>query len=1042
MLGPVEVWSQGRRHHLGTAKEKTVLAAMLIEAGRTVSAQTLAERLWDDEDIPQTARETLQTYVSRLRRHLRLAGDDSGLIVSTPAGGYRLQVPSTQIDVHCFERLLSRAHAAAAGDPEQALGLLREAETHWGGEPLAGISGQWAEGVRRALTERRRGAVLTRIELELRTGRESDDIISELTGLTSRGRIDQSAIALLMTALARAGRLYEALDLYRHTRVRLREELGVDPRAELQVLHQSILRGETTKTGASQLSITGAAPAPDTLDRDPSYLVGRDAELDDLLAGVGADLGSGSGLALCALDGMPGVGKSALAIRAAHRLRARCPDGVLQLNLRTHHPHQPPLGSSEALTQLLEALATPSGEIGRAASLDALAALWRRSSSGRRLLLVLDDVKDAEQVTPLIPASPGSIVLITSRRRLLDLDGARQHTVQVLDEDAACALLAHVAGQDPETQLPALARVARRCGALPLALSVVAAYLRAHPAWGPMDVVQRLDAASGLPNGDPLTAPVHRAFSMSYSELAAQPRALLRRIAAHPGQEIDLHATAALADADLATTEVLLDTLLEHRLLEEPVLHRYRLHDLLREYALGESRRESEQDDTRGAMDRLLDYYLSVAAKAEHILHPHYRPIDLPALTLPRMTPDLDTPSAAQDWMTGEHLNLAAVAEYAHEHGRQPHARLLPHLLAQHLDRHGYWPEAVEILYRAAQTDVRLDDPAQDITAQLQTDLAAAYVRTRDLDRALEYASAALAIWKARHDRRGQADALLELGRIHWYARRPTDAVRAYTRSALLYERTANQYGHTVADYHLGIVLFELGRHDDAIERTRRALETAQNLADPSLECDLLANLGEMYRQTDRHEQALAYFQRAQAIADGLDDPQNTAVLANNIGAVHQRVGEHDKALVSFDTALRLFRALGDARNEIDTLVNLARTHAWLADHGNARLLLQRALTLVEHVSDPLRHAHVHLEIGHLHRSQGLYTHALASYQDALARAREAAAPLEQAHAHRALGETLLATDDPAAARPHRRRAAEIYRRLDHPDAALIPTIP
>ncbi|MBS2966643.1 AfsR/SARP family transcriptional regulator [Actinocrinis puniceicyclus] len=312
VLGPVEIWERDQKFPAGTFKEQCLLAILLLEAGRVVSVQTLAERLWDDE-IRDRARETIQVYVSRVRRSLRDAGDLTGLISSSPAGGYRLDVPPDQVDARRFEQLLSSARAAAAQpNPERARTLLRQAESLWGGDPLDGLTGQWAQATRQALRERLRAAVLARIELDLRLGEHSDDLISELTSLTGVGRIDQNAIGLLMRALNNAGRQDEALATYRRAHARLRDELGVDPRPELEALHQRILRGEAAVISTPNHQYASGGPAPDTLDRDLPHLIGREEELRDVLAAITEDLRAGTSTAVYALDGMPGVGKSAL----------------------------------------------------------------------------------------------------------------------------------------------------------------------------------------------------------------------------------------------------------------------------------------------------------------------------------------------------------------------------------------------------------------------------------------------------------------------------------------------------------------------------------------------------------------------------------------------------------------------------------------------------------------------------------------------------------------------------------------------------------
>lgn len=1040
VLGPVEIWELDREFPAGTFKEKCLLAVLLLEAGRVTSIQTLAERLWDDR-IPDRARETIQVYVSRLRRSLRQAGDRIGLISSSPAGGYRLDVPADQVDVRRFERLLSSARAAAAEpNPERARTLLREAESLWNGEPLEGLTGQWAQTTRQALRERLRATVLARIELDLRFGEHRDDLISELIALTTTGRIDQNAIGLLMRALNNAGRQDEALEAYRRARVRLRDELGVDPRPELEDLHQRILRNDSTLMAAPTSQYAGGGPAPDTLDRDLPHLTGREEELHGLLDAVAEDLQAGKSAAIYALDGMPGVGKSALAVHAAHRLRVHCPDGVLQINLRTHHPSQPPVDPREALTQLLDAVSTPAGELGRAGSLDALAALWRRRNSGRRLLVLLDDVLDTEQIAPLLPTTTGSIVLLTSRRRLSGLAGARHLTVGLLPDSAAGALLARITGRVfSEDQSGELARFTQRCGGLPLAVSVAAAHLRARPTWHLSDLVERLSIAIPSAADDSLTSPVRAAFAMSYRALTPAHRTLLRRLAAHPGDEIGLHAAAAMAAAPLGATDLALDVLVEHHLIDEAVRHRYRLHDLLRAYAILQTEIELDIGPSDDAVRRALDFYIAAAAKAEGVLRPYRRPLSAPIAQIAWDAPPLTSPAAAQAWLDSESTNLIGASAYAYERGWTPQASYLPYILAQHLDRRGYWSQAVEMLRNALEADFaeRGEADATPATAQLMTNLAAAHVRSGNLDEAVSLADRALNSWTACGDERGQADALLELGRVHWHARRPGAAADAYERAAVIFSRIGDERGRAVAGYHRGIVLFELGSSKAALDQTHETLKAARLLNDPVLQCDVLANLGEMYRLIEDDDRALHYFRQAQALADRHGNPHNIAILASNIGAVHDHTGDHESALASFGTALRLFQAVGDRRNEIDVLVHIARAYTTLREYEASLLRITRATDLAEQIRDPLRHARVCLETGRLHQAQHRNSRALEAFRASLAYAKEAAAPLDQAHAHQFMGDALAAMKDPAAARVHWSKALELYRRLGHREAKL-----
>lgn len=1029
VLGPVEVWEQDRRYSAGSLKEQCVLAILLLEAGRVVSAQTLASRLWDDRS-PDRARETLQVYVSRLRARLRAAGDMAGVITSSPAGGYRLDVPAGQVDARLFDELLTRARTAYAGpDLQQARQLLLQAEALWNGEPLEGLGGQWAEATRQALTERRRGAVLARIDLDLRLGEVHEELIGELTVLSGSSHIDQRLTGLMMRALHAAGRQDEALALFRRMRSRLREELGVEPGAQLQALHQGILRGDPAPAAAGA---GDNAPAPHTLDRDQLHLTGRDEPLREIVAAITADVRSTLGIAIYALDGMAGIGKTALAVRAAHRLAEHCPDGVLQVNLHTHDPHQPAMDARAALIQLLDSTAARASDVRRADSLDALVSLWRRHSSGRRMLLLLDDVLDAEQVTALLPVSAGNIALVTSRRRLLGLHTARHYTVQPLAEEAATDLLVRITGRQFPGQQVALERFSRLCAGLPLAVAVAAAFLRAHSSWALADLVERWEARPYPAADDPLTGPVHLAFDMSYRALSPQHRRLLRWVAAQPGADVGLMAAAALADATVGECDLALDTLVAHHLLEETGRHRYRLHDLLRGFAASRVYQEHDVAATEAAIDRMLDFYAATAAQAEHALRPHRRfawPGPAPSA---RSDPGVTDPATAQTWLDRETANLTASADYALARRGSVNAVILPYVLAQHLDRRGRWREAVDLLRRAVQVSEDANSgAAHDLAAQLRTDLAEAYLRTGELDAALACARTALDAWSARHDVRGQGDTLLEIGRIHWHARRTAEASAALNQSAESYRQVGNLRGQAVVAYHLGIVWFETGRYRDALAVTEGALRSASALGLAALECDLLINLGEMHRQSGHDHQALEFFERAQHLADRQGDPHDLAVLASNIAALHNQRGDYQAARASCMTALRLFQALGDRRNEIDAVLHLAEALRQARDYDHGMIQIKRAAELAELVADPLRHCRIRLAEGHIHRGQGLHHDAKTSYTSALAHAEQALSPLDQALAHQALADTLAELGDIPGAYHHREAAQRLSPAAD-----------
>lgn len=1046
VLGPVELWIGERPVDLGSRKELCVLAALLLAVGRTVSADWLAECVWGEEQ-PPSARETLQVYISRIRKRLRDAGADATVISSTLTQGYRIAVPADSIDLRRFESLVKQADGLAAAAPEAAVELLREACALFRGEPLAGLSGEWAQATRTSLVERERAVSLRRIELELRLGRH-DGLISELTGLTARGPVDQKTVGLLMTALYNAGRTAEALAAYRDTRARLRGSLGFEPSRDLQDLHQRMLKGdpglgpareETSQSQPANIATaSGAAAAStattDTLGPDQRRFVGRDEDLRTLLSHLKHDARAGFSAPVVVVDGMPGVGKTTLALHAAHRLRDKYPDGTLQLGLRGHDSRQEPMKPTEALVTLLSMIGRQLSDLQQFNAQETLSALWRAHTASRRILLLLDDAHDADQVRPLLPTSPGCAVLVTSRARLSSLDTAHAHMLGPMPAAEAARLFSEHVGAERADDPEAVQEVAKLCADLPLAVVVAAGHLRSRPAWTVRDLAQRMAYTRNNPDeGDQLGQPVNAAFALSYRGLAPDQQRLFRGLGLHQGTEFSLHAAAALHGAPAADTDRALDVLVGQNLLDEPVRNRYRMHDLLRGYAGQRAHIEETDEDRDLAQRRLFDYYLYVADRAERVIQPWHRRSAPLVHHKPRDIPRLAATDEANAWLAAEHTNLLTAIRHAEAHGFRRHATQLPEVLGRYLDRQGYWKQAVEAHEIALGACYGLGNrPGQ---ARALTDLGGAHWRLGDLESARVCAETALELWRDLGDQAGEADALFQLGRIHWHARRPTQAESRFRAAAVLRARLNDQRGRAVADYHLAIIVFELGRHAEGIVRMSAALETAREIHDLVSERDCLTNLGEMHQRLGQTRDARRCFQQAMTLARLHADPQRLAVLANNIGAVYSSTGDHAAALDCFNEALETHMRMGDRRNEFDTLVNIAEVFRALGRLTDALDHLQRASALADSIGDPLLHAHARLASGAVLARQGRRDEALQSYRTALAFARKAAAPLERAKAHERIGGLLAESGEASMARTQWRKALALYEELELPEA-------
>jgi DNA-binding SARP family transcriptional activator/tetratricopeptide (TPR) repeat protein len=1033
VLGAVELWVEGGRRELGSRKEQCVLAVLLLAAGRIVSANMLGECIWGD-DPPVKARETLHAYISRLREHLRDAGLDPAVLVTTANQGYRLAIAAECVDANQFERLVGEADSTAQAEPGVAAALLHQALGLFGGEPLAGLAGDWAETARAGLLERRRAAVLRHAELELRLGR-ADRLIGELTQLTSRGPVDQTAVGLLMTALYNAGRLAESLAAYRDTRERLQRELGFEPGRELRELHQRILQGDPALTppGPIPAPPSPPPPAPDTLDRAPTHFTGRADEVNGLLGAITRDLRAGSS-SIHVIAGMPGAGKTTLAVHLAHRLRERFPGGAFQLNLRGHDPHQAPMEPGEALVALLGMIGTDAAQTRQLSSLDACAALWRSRTTGRRVLVLLDDARDADQVRSLIPVAPGSLVLITSRTRMTQFEDAHTCPLEAMGSADAAALFRALAGADRIDEPGQLRELTRLCGELPLAIAVAAGYFRSRPSWWMGDLTERLAHAWDQPDeGDELTRPIRIAFDLSYRALPAAHQRLFRRLGLHPGEQIGLHAAAALHGAPTDETDRALDILVGHNLIEEPERHRYRMHDLVRGYAAQRAHQDDDEAARREAVRRVLDFYLYAANRAARTLQPHDRRLDPPLGHSSGELPPVNSPPQALAWFTAEYPNILSAVRYSLERRWFEHAARLPHALAQFLDRQGHWHQAVEAHECALHAWYSIGDATGQ--ARALTDLAESHWRLGALDAALVCAQTALGIFRESADAAGQADALMELGRVHWHARRPAQAEESLRACAMLRKALDDRRGLAAAASHLGIMAADFGSPARAIAHFEEALRIGREIRDPTIEFACLNNLGEAYQQLDRPQKAMEHYRLAFELAREIGSRQKLAVLANNMAVGYSRTGDHQAALDSFRSALSTYRELGDVRSEIDTLVNLTEPYLCLQRPSQALIGLQRALTLVEQVGDPLLSARVQHALGEVYRQQVRYPDALKAYRSALLHARRAAAPADQARAYRRIGDVLAMTRGPGAARQRWRKALGLFEELKLPEA-------
>lgn len=604
VLGPVRAWHGATPIDLGALRQQALLVALMLRPDRTVGRQELLDGVWGDEP-PGTGVKVIPVYVHRLRERLRPA-DASGCTIGHERGGYRFISGDAEVDAARMEALADEARAErAAGDLPAAADTLDRALALFQGSPLTGLPGPFAEGERLRLAERRIALVQEKLECRLNLG-DYAEAVAELAALTATHPHRESLAALLMRALYGDGRQTEALSVYKRVRARLVEDLAVEPGEELRQVHQAVLRADDTYLlGAAPRRTPepirvpapkAGRPARNELPGDVGELVGRDRELACLIAPYGVEpdceaipaSGPAAGaetraVPLAAVNGVAGVGKTALVVHAARALRSRYPDGCLFVDLHGHSEGREPLPPARALRRLLRAVGADDGSD----DLDELAASWRAATASVRLLLVFDDASGAEQVRPLLPAGSGSTVLVTSRRRLVGLDVARRVCLEPLAPADAEDLLARIVGHArADRERESVRELARLCGHLPLALRIAASRLQNRPMWTFADLTARLtDDGHTLSELTAEDRSVEAAFRLSYAQLPAAAQHAFRTLGRSPATEFDRRTLAAMLGWTQRDAENVMESLVDASLLHQPSAGRYRLHDLVAAYA-------------------------------------------------------------------------------------------------------------------------------------------------------------------------------------------------------------------------------------------------------------------------------------------------------------------------------------------------------------------------------------------------------------------------------------------------------------------------
>ena len=949
---------------------RKLLCLLAIQPGCEVGFEEIIDTLWEGQP-PRTCRQLVHTYVAGLRRLLDDGTRDS--VLPRTAQGYRLVLEAGQSDAAEFGELVARAgRAGADGAALSAWQLYAEAVNCWRGPLLAG-AGAWVQvhPAAIALTGRRTAAVLAWAELGLSLGKYSP-LVPALRALAVEEPLHEGVAARLMLALAGAGQQAEALAAYTDLRDRLSGELGVDPGPEITSAHLRVLRGQLPGAGLTAGASPQVSEPPAQLPMDCAGFTGRAGEMQTLDRILATD-----GALVAVITGMGGVGKTALAVRWAWRHRSRYPDGQLYADLHGHAITGParPL---RVLTGFLAALGEPAERIpedeGQAA------ALLRTRLEGKRILLLLDNAFDAQQVRPLLPAAPGCAAIVTTRDRMTGLiarDGAVAVVVRPLPDAEAAALLVASMGERGDGEPPAVvAELAGLCAHLPLALRIAAANLAARPSYRLADYVAALasgDRLAGLAVPEDEQAAVRSAFELSCDTLKPELRRMFRLAGLAPGPDLTAPAVAALAGIAASQAQSLLDRLVARNLVDEYAHGRYRLHDLLRLYAAELAGAEESPADRDAAIDRLAAHALAAVRSASEMLYPHL-------LHLPDSGGEdradgggepawgasgVDAADAALAWLNAERANLVALVVLLARHGRAEVALRLSDRLA------GYFymsSNSVDWLVAAtaARQAVSDDDPIAVACAELHLGMLR-FIQSRYEDAAGHYAActdqARRAGWLA-----GEAVALNNRASAYWRLGQAAETIELLTEALDAHRRTGRRAGEAVTIANIAAARLQLARSADAVtqavaisEQRHEALrllgqarDIHQALHDRRNEAETCRRIAEAYRDLGDLQQAAAHARQAITLAREVAVQRFEISARSTLATVLVRLGEPEQSLAEHTLARDLAAKAADPAQQAEVLMDLADSMAWLGRREEALIIAQDVSAAADHFRIPL----------------------------------------------------------------------------------------
>ena len=895
LFGGVTAWRDEAPVPLGPTQQRAVFALLAL-AGRPLSRDELARALWDD-DPPRHAANVIQTHVKHLRHALdpQRAARAPSEVLARAGDGYLLRVDPEEVDALRFRRLVGQAREAhRSGDHDGVRRAAEEALTLWHAPPVADVPSLADHPLVTMLTEDRWALVSWYADVALRGGTPAD-ALSAVEEAAAARPLDETMHGRLIRLYVALGRRADGLGCYERLRRRLAEELGVDPTPELRALHREVLREDAAVPRDS---------VPRSLPRDLVDFTGRAELLAELLAAIRPAGATGTAPVIQAIDGMPGVGKTALAVHLAHLVADRYPDAQLYIDLHGHSEREP-LQPPAALDALLRQLGVPGERIPDA--FDQRITLWRGELAGRRTLLLLDNAANAEQVAQLLPAEPGCLTLVTSRRRMAGLDGARPVSLGVLTAEEAVTLQRRIVGDRVEAAPEAAQDVARHCGHLALAIRLAAARLAHRPGWTVADLAARLHRAEtplrelALPGRT-----VEAAFALSYHDVSEPARRLFRLLGLHRGSHIDVRAAAALADLTVDDADEVLAELVDAHLIDEPSAGRYRLHDLIRDYAATLAATEPEREP---AIDRLLTYYLHMAARCNDklsLLGSRFK-IDLgePPVQLPP-PPD---PATASAWFGDEYLNVGAAIRLATDAGRDRLAWRLAQSVWSYEMIRGHSDEALAVGDIGLACARRAGEPP-GVAAHLNN-IAGIHYKNGRWDQALRYIDQAIAIRATLDDPLLHSSSLANKAGL---LQRMGD-LRGSLATAELAVQVGQTHGRRPTEFGIQLIIGRIhtcmGDFAAAERQFRAMLEAPPSSVDTAIPGAALAHLGGLSLYRGQFAEALEQLTSALADPD-FRIPLFVALAMSWLGSAQCALGQPDEGVRQLRRALDMMVEHGE----------------------------------------------------------------------------------------------------------------------------------